>query len=77
MERGPWVKLMAFWEEKVERSSAGDDRRGEDGRGGGQMFETAVARGRSPALRGAPDVLAEDYVQAMMAAWMEKWRVAV
>lgn len=77
VERGPWVKLMAFWEEKVERSSAGDDRRGEDGRGGGQMFETAVARGRSPALRGAPDVLAEDYVQAMMAAWMEKWRVAV
>ena len=41
---------------------------------GTQTSETGMARGRSPALRGAPDVIAEGYVSLMLGKWLEKWR---
>lgn len=69
-ERNPSVKLLGFWEEMVEVMQAHES---EMAMGRVQIFDTAMARGKSPALCSAPDVIEEGYVPVMLRAWMEKW----
>lgn len=50
-----------------------DQSKDEAGAGIHPTFDTAAARAKSPALRRAPDIIAEGYVAVMVGAWMEKW----
>ena len=78
-EKNPSVKLLGFWASKIESSTTealvkSEDRSGDEEVGAEtQTFETGMAQGKSRALRGAPDVIAEGYVSMMLGKWLEKW----
>ncbi|CAF9941432.1 MAG: hypothetical protein ALECFALPRED_009109 [Alectoria fallacina] len=79
-KKNPSVKLLGFWATKIEPPTTlalvkSEDRSGEEEKvgAGTQTFETGMARGKSLALRGAPDVIAEGYVSVMLEKWLEKW----
>ena len=79
-KKNPSVKLLDFWAMKIEpRPTLAlvkiEDRSREEEKVGAvtQTFETGVARGKSPALQGAPDVIAEGYVAVMLGKWLAKW----
>lgn len=79
-KKNPSVKLLGFWATKIEPPTTlalvkSGDRGGEEEEvgAGTQTFETGMARGKSLALRGAPDVIAEGYVSVMLGKWLEKW----
>lgn len=75
-EKNPSIKLLEFWEKKIGTATQAREKnqQGEKARvGGDQTFDTARARGKSPALRSAPNIIAEGYVPIILKAWMEKW----
>ena len=64
-EKNPSIKLLEFWEKKIEDT---------EGAGAAPTFDTTRARGNSPTLRDdAPDIIAGGYVAMFVKAWMEKW----
>lgn len=79
-KKNPSVKLLEFWAEKIESSTttmrARGNQSGEEGEAGGgfHTFDTTMARGKSAALRGAPDIIADGYVEVMLRGWLGMWR---
>ena len=72
-EKNPSIKLLEFWEKKIETMTQAREKNQETRMGGIQTFDTARARVKSPALRSAPNIIAEGYVPIILKAWMEKW----
>ena len=59
----PAVKLLEYFEG------------GNEGfEGKGVVFEIKLAQRDSKALRNAPEVLKEGYVQGFVEKWLQKWR---
>ncbi len=88
-KKNPSVKLLEFWAEKIQSSTttprarrnddgnqSGEGEEEEEGEavGGFQTFDTTMARGKSAALRGAPDIIADGYVEVMLRGWLGMWR---
>ena len=71
--RNPSIKLADYWEDQARREKR---RFAQGGKGNGPfVFETQKAQERSRALREAPALVRDGFVEAFVVAWKKFWGV--
>ena len=70
-ESNPSIKLLAYWEKQQDGSESNSNMSGDES--GRVRFDTSDAERDSVAIREAPDLMEEGYIEAFVKEWRKVW----